>query len=100
MEYRYMVFNEVMNCFQFPNICETTEKGAVTCLFNTIGNDARKWRFVIKKVEKEEAYRIRQEMKYQNKARRLREQFLCSFTQDECLQLILLEERRRKGNVS
>ena len=57
MEYRYMIWNDFKKEFQFPRICETTEKGANTCLFNCIGNDARKYRFQIKKVEKEEAIR-------------------------------------------
>ena len=47
MEYRYMIWNDVKKEFQFPKICETTEKGANTCLFNYIGNDARKYRFKI-----------------------------------------------------
>lgn len=53
MEYRYMIWNDIKKEFQFPRICETNEKGATTCLFNCIGNDARKDRFQIKKVEKE-----------------------------------------------
>ena len=53
MEYRYMIWNDVRKEFQFPEICETTQKGATTCLFNYIGNDARKDRFQIKRIEKE-----------------------------------------------
>ncbi len=52
-EYRYMIYNNVQKCFQFPSICETTEKGANTMLFKQIGHDASKWRFEIRKVEKE-----------------------------------------------
>ena len=63
MEYRYMIWNDLKKEFQFPRICETTEKGANKCLFNCIGNDARKDRFQIKKVEKEEAKRIVKELK-------------------------------------
>lgn len=70
-EYRYMIYNEVMKEYQFPRICETTEKGATTCLFNMIGNDARKHRFKIKRLEKELAYKIRQELKYKAKANRI-----------------------------
>lgn len=38
MEYRYMIWNDVQKEFQFPRICETTEKGVTTipdnlCLF-------------------------------------------------------------------
>lgn len=62
-EYRYMIWNDVRKCFQFPSIMETTEKGAVTCLFNKIGDDARKYRFKVKAVEKEKAKIIRQELK-------------------------------------
>ena len=52
MEYRYMIWNDVQKSFQFPSICETSEKGALTLLFKKIENDARKYRFQIKKVEK------------------------------------------------
>ena len=72
MEYRYMIWNDVHKCFQFPSACETTEKGAMTCLFKAIGNDARKHRFQVKKVEKEKAYQIRQELMDEIKARRIK----------------------------
>lgn len=68
MEYRYMIWNDLKKEFQFPRICETTEKGANTCLFNCIGNDARKYRFQIKRVEKEEAKKIVKELKQKYKA--------------------------------
>ena len=71
MEYRYMIWNDVKKEFQFLRICETTEKGAHTCLFNFIGNDARKDRFQIKKVEKEEAKKIIKELKQKYKAERI-----------------------------
>lgn len=71
MEYRYMIWNDVKKEFQFPKICETTEKGANTCLFNCIGNDARKYRFKIVRVEKEEAKRIVRELKQKYKAERV-----------------------------
>ena len=69
MEYRYMIWNDLKKEFQFPRICETTEKGANKCLFNC--NDARKDRFQIKKVEKEEAKRIVKELKQKYKADRI-----------------------------
>lgn len=71
MEYRYMIWNDLKKEFQFPRICETTEKGATTCLFNYIGNDARKYRFQTKKVEKEEAKRIVKELKQKYKAQKI-----------------------------
>lgn len=71
MEYRYMIWNDFEKEFQFPRICETTEKGANTCLFNCIGNDARKYRFQIKKVEKEEAKKIVKKLKQKYKAERI-----------------------------
>ena len=71
MEYRYMIWNDFKKEFQFPRICETTEKGANTCLFNCIGNDARKYRFQIKKVEKEEAKKIVKKLKQKYKAERI-----------------------------
>ena len=58
MEYRYMIWNDIKKEFQFPRSCETNEKGATTCLFNCIGNDARKDRFQIKKFEKKDANQI------------------------------------------
>lgn len=70
-EYRYMIWNDIKKEFQFPKICETTEKGAISCLFNYISNDARKDRFKIKKVEKEEAKRIVKELKQKYKAERV-----------------------------
>ena len=93
MEYRYMIYNNVQKCFQFPSICETTEKGANTCLFNHIGNDARKYRFKIKRVEKEEAYKIRQTLKDQNKAKRIKQE-LENIPFDEILELV---RRNREG---
>ncbi len=87
MEYRYMIYNNVQKCFQFPSICETTEKGANTCLFNHIGNDARKYRFEIKKVEKEQAYKIRQNLKDKNKARRIKQE-LENIPFEEILKLV------------
>lgn len=70
-EYRYMIWNAVKAEFQFPSICETTEKGANTCLFNCIGNDARKYRFEVVRVEKQEAKRIVKELKQKRKAERI-----------------------------
>ena len=71
MEYRYMIYNDLKKEFQFPSICETTEKGANTLLFKFIGNDARKDRFSIIKVEKEEAKEIVKDMKRKYKVQRL-----------------------------
>ena len=71
MEYRYMIYNDVKKEYQFPRICETTSKGANKYLFNCIGNDARKDRFKIKKIEKEEAKRIVKDLKQKYKAERI-----------------------------
>lgn len=73
MEYRYMIWNDVKKEFQFSRICETTEKGATTCLFNIIGNDARKYRFQIKKVEKEKAKEIVKQLKLKSKAEKIQQ---------------------------
>ena len=54
-EYRYMIWNDMKKEYQFPRICETTEKGVNTLLFKLIRNDAGKYRFKIVKVEKEQA---------------------------------------------
>lgn len=71
MDYRYMIWNSLKKEYQFANICEITEKGANTLLFKTIGNDARKHRFEIVKLEKEKAYQIKKEIKQKNKAMRI-----------------------------
>lgn len=71
MEYRYMVYNDLKKECQFPRICETTEKGANTLLYKFIGNDVRKDRFRIIKVEKEEAKEIVKDMKRKYKVQRL-----------------------------
>ena len=71
MEYRYMIWNDLQKEYQFPSICETTEKGANTLLFKLIGNDARKNRFKIVKVKKEEAKAIVKDLRRQAKIRRL-----------------------------
>lgn len=71
MEYRYMIWNDLKKEYQFPQICETTEKGANTLLFKLIGNDAYKYRFKIVKVEKEKAKSIVKELKQKYKAERI-----------------------------
>ncbi len=95
MEDRYMIYNNVQKCFQFPSICETTEKGANTLLFKFIGNDARKYRFEIKRVEKEEAYKIRQTLKDRNKAKRIKQE-LENIPFEEILNLVI---RNRGGLI-
>lgn len=70
-EYRYMIWNNLKKEYQFPRICETTEKGANTLLFKLIGNDARKDRFKIVKIEKELAKTIVKELKQKYKAERI-----------------------------
>ena len=91
MEYRYMIWNDFQKEYQFPSICETTEKGANTLLFKKIGNDARKWRFEIKKVKKEKAKEIVKDLKRKYKVQRLhRELPNISFT--ELYNLVLKNE--------
>lgn len=70
-EYRYMIWNDLKKEYQFPRICETTEKGANTLLFKLIGNDARKYRFNVVKVEKEKAKNIVKNLKQKYKAERI-----------------------------
>ncbi len=95
MEYRYMIWNDVKKCFQFPSICETTSKGANTILFKKIGNDARKYRFKIVKIEKEKAQTIVKELKQKYKAERIhRELSNISFT--EILDLVKRNEFNKK----
>lgn len=66
-----MIYNNMKKEYQFPRICETTEKGANTLLFKFIGNDAYKDRFKIVKVEKEKAKSIVKELKQKYKAERI-----------------------------
>ena len=87
-EYRYMIYNNVQKRFQFPSICETTEKGANTMLFTKIGNDAYKWRFEIRKVEKEKALEIKQQLKDENKAKRIKRE-LENISYEEILELVV-----------
>lgn len=95
MEYRYMIWNNVKKCFQFPSICETTPKGANTILFKKIGSDARKYRFKIVKIEKEKAKTIVKELKQKYKAERIhRELSNISFT--EILDLVKRNEFNKK----
>lgn len=91
MEYRYMIWNNAQKEFQFPSICETTEKGANTLLFKKIGNDARKWRFKVVKVEKEEAKEIVKELKRKAKIRRLQSE-LPNIRFDELYDLVIRNE--------
>lgn len=70
-EYRYMIYNDLKKEYQFPKVCETTEKGAVTLLYKLIGHDASKFRFKIVKVEKEKAYQIVKDLKIKYKAERI-----------------------------
>lgn len=97
MEYRYMIYNNMQKCFQFPSICEQTEKGANTLLFKKIGNDARKYRFEIKKVEKGQAYKIRQELKDIQKAKRIKQE-LENIVFEEILALVV--KNRELGELS
>lgn len=87
-EYRYMIWNDVRKCYQFPSIMETTEKGAEKCLFNKIGNDARKWRFEIKAVEKEKAKIIRQQMKDEALTDKIHS-YLLNISKDEIKALVI-----------
>ena len=91
MEYRYMIWNNVQKEYQFPSICETTEKGAKTLLFKKIGNDARKWRFEVVKVKKEEAKEIVKELKRKAKIRRLQSE-LPNIRFDELYDLVIRNE--------
>lgn len=93
IEYRYMVYNTMKKCFQFPSICVTTEKGANTLLFKKIGYDSYKWRFEIRKVEKEKAYKIRQELKDEIQAERIHSE-LSNIPYEEIKVLVL---RNRGG---
>ena len=88
---RYMIWNEMKKEYQFPRICETTEKGANTLLFKLIGNDARKDRFKIVKVEKEQAKIIVKELKQKYKAERIHRE-IPNINYEEILELVKRNE--------
>ncbi len=90
-EYRYMIWNDMKKEYQFPRICETTEKGANTLLFKLIGNDARKDRFKIVKVEKEKAKTIVKELKQKYKAERIHRE-IPNINYEEILELVKRNE--------
>lgn len=92
-DYRYMVYNTVKKEYQFARICETTAKGANTILFKLIGNDARKWRFEIKKVRSDEAKKIVNAIKLKQKIEKIKS-FLPNTTTLEIEQIIKEDERR------
>lgn len=93
-EYRYMIWNDMKKEYQFPRICETTEKGANTLLFKLIGNDARKYRFKIVKVEKEQAKTIVKELKQKYKAERIHRE-IPNIDFEEILELV----KRNEGDI-
>ena len=49
--YRYVVWNTKQNKRQFPSICELTESGAYTKLFQKIGWDSAKYRFEVRRIK-------------------------------------------------
>lgn len=93
-EYRYMIWNDIKKEYQFPRICEITEKGANTLLFKLIGNDARKDRFKIVKVEKEKAKAIVKELKQKYKAERIHRE-IPNINFEEILELV----KRNEGDI-
>lgn len=90
-EYRYMIWNDMKKEYQFPRICEITEKGAITLLFKLIGNDSRKHRFKIVKVEKEEAKTIVKGLKQKYKAERIHRE-IPNIELNEILELVRRNE--------
>ena len=49
--YRYVIWNTKQNKQQFLNICELTESGAYTKLFQKIGWDSAKYRFEVRRIK-------------------------------------------------
>lgn len=49
--YRYVIWNTKQNKRQFPSICELTESGAYTKLFQKIGWDSAKYRFEARRIK-------------------------------------------------
>lgn len=94
-EYRYMIWNDMKKEYQFPRICETTEKGANTLLFKLIKNDARKDRFKIVKVEKEQTKIIVKKLKQKYKAERIHREI----PNIDFFEILELVKRNDGGNV-
>lgn len=92
-DYRYMVYNTVKKEYQFSRICETTAKGAANMLFKIIGQDARKWRFEIKKVKKEEAIKIKNAIRLKQRIKNINN-YLPNLTTLEIEELIKENDRR------
>lgn len=103
-EYRYMIYNDLKKEYQFPKVCETTEKGANTLLYKLIGHDASKFRFKIVKVEKEKAYQIVKELKIKYKAERIHRE-LENIPLSQIIDLVkenkrLLEKKRLQDTIT
>lgn len=96
-DYRYMVYNTSKKEYQFSRICEKTAKVAQDMLFIIIGNDARKWRFEIRKVKTDEAKKIVNAIKLKQKIEKIK-QYLPNLTTLEIEELIN-ENIRRKNNA-
>lgn len=92
-DYRYMVYNTRKNEFQFMRVCETTRQGAEKIFHSLIGNDAKKWRFQIRKVTKEEAEKIKAKSNKNNKINTLRE-LLPEMTKNEIEEIMKENDRR------
>ncbi len=94
-DYRYMVFNTVKKEYQFSKICEKTAKVATNMLFLIIGNDARKWRFEIRKVKSDEAKKIINAINLKKKIQTINK-YLPNLTTLEIEELINEDIRRSK----
>lgn len=95
-DYRYMVYNTVKKEYQFARICETTSKAATNMLFNIIGQDARKWRFEIKKVKSEDAKKIKNAIKLKQKIEKINS-YLPNLTTLEIEEIIQENDRRLRN---
>lgn len=94
-DYRYMVYNTVKKEYQFARICEKTAKAATNMLFVIIGNDARKWRFEIRKVKSDDAQKIVNAIKLKQKIENINK-YLPNLTTLEIEELINEDVRRNK----
>ena len=71
MDDRYMIYNKLKKKFQFPKICNQTEKGAIKELFNIIGNDVYKNRFIVKRITRDESIIIKEKLTFEYRVERL-----------------------------
>ena len=91
--YRYMIYNKLRKEFQFTNICNETEKGAIKELKNKIGHDYLKYRFIIKKVTIEESKKIKYDYKFNKLVEKI-ENLLPNIEKEKIIKMVEYNNRK------